>query len=230
MTSIMKKNFLLLLITIFINSCVSYKVKNLNENIEKTDYQNIEFIKNVALYSSKKEVGTFNVVDLKKEWNEIKSNLIKLAKDNFANAIVVEKFELAGKGVKGRLYQIDITELDTIENSEKNRKLYIFRDELGSVLTTHFRTELSINEKTEKLEDRTYELIDLNENQNLITIAINGKSKALELTKGTNYFWISRQINANQFGGTGMNIEIGGQKILKLDDPEMGKIWISTLK
>ena len=229
MTPIMKKTFLLLFITIFINSCVSYKVKNLNENIEKTDYQNIEFIKNVALYSSKKEVGTFNVVDLKKEWNEIKSNLIKLAKDNFANAIVVEKFELAGKGVKGRLYQIDITELDTIENSEKNRKLYIFRDELGSILTTHFRTELSINEKTEKLKDRTYELIDLNEDQDLITIAINGKGKALELTEGTNYFWISRQINANQFGGTGMNIEIGGQKILKLNDPEMGEIWREPL-
>ena len=226
----MKKTFLLLIFTIFINSCVSYKVKNLNENIEKTDYQNIGFIKNVALYSSTKEVGTFNVVDLKKEWNEIKSNIINLAKDNYANAIVVEKFELAGKSVKGRLYQVDIAELNTIENAEKNRKLYIFRDELGSILTTHFRTELSINEKTEKLKDRTYELIDLNEDQDLITIAINGKSKELELTKGTNYFWVSRQINASQFGGTGLNIEIGGQKILKLDDPEMGGIWISTLK
>ncbi len=226
----MKKTFLLLIITVFINSCVSYKVKNLNENIEKTDYQNIEFVKNIELYSSKKEVGNFNVVDLKKEWNEIKSNIIKLAKDNYANAIVVEKFELAGKGVKGRLYQVDITELSTIENSKKNRKLYIFRDELGSILTTHFRTELSINEKTEKLEDRTYEVIDINDDQNLINIAINGKSKELELTKGTNYFWVSRQINANQFGGTGMNIEIGGQKILKLNDNEMGEIWISTLK
>ncbi len=226
----MKKTFLLLIITVFINSCVSYKVKNLNENIEKTDYQNIEFVKNIELYSSKKEVGNFNIVDLKKEWNEIKSNIIKLAKDNYANAIVVEKFELAGKGVKGRLYQVDITELSTIENSKKNRKLYIFRDELGSILTTHFRTELSINEKTEKLEDRTYEVIDINDDQNLINIAINGKSKELELTKGTNYFWVSRQINANQFGGTGMNIEIGGQKILKLNDNEMGEIWISTLK
>ncbi len=226
----MKKTFLLLIFTIFINSCVSYKVKNLNENIEKTDYQNIGFIKNVAVYSSTKEVGTFNVVDLKKEWNEIKSNIINLAKDNYANAIVVEKFELAGKSVKGRLYQVDIAELNTIENAEKNRKLYIFRDELGSILTTHFRTEVSINEKTEKLEDRTFELIDLNDDQNLITIAINGKSTELELTKGTNYFWVSRQINASQFGGTGLNIEIGGQKILKLDDPEMGKIWISTLK
>ncbi len=226
----MKKTFLLLIFTIFINSCVSYKVKNLNENIEKTDYQNIGFIKNVALYSSTKEVGTFNVVDLKKEWNEIKSNIINLAKDNYANAIVVEKFELAGKSVKGRLYQVDIAELNTIENAEKNRKLYIFRDELGSILTTHFRTEVSINEKTEKLEDRTFELIDLNDDQNLITIAINGKSTELELTKGTNYFWVSRQINASQFGGTGLNIEIGGQKILKLDDPEMGGIWISTLK
>jgi hypothetical protein len=205
-------------------------VKNLNENIEKTEYQNIKFVKNIALYSSKNEVGNFNVVDLKKEWYEIKSNIVKLAKDNYANAIVVEKFELAGKGVKGRLYQIDITELSRIENSEKNRKLYIFRDELGSVLTTHFKTELSINEKTEKLKDRTYEVIDLDDNQNLINIAINGKSKALELTEGTNYFWVSRQINPNQFEGTGLNIEIGGQKILKLKDSEMGKIWISTLK
>ncbi len=226
----MKKTFLLLIIIVFTNSCVSYKVKNLNENIEKTEYQNIKFVKNIALYSSKNEVGNFNVVDLKKEWYEIKSNIVKLAKDNYANAIVVEKFELAGKGVKGRLYQIDITELSRIENSEKNRKLYIFRDELGSVLTTHFKTELSINEKTEKLKDRTYEVIDLDDNQNLINIAINGKSKALELTEGTNYFWVSRQINANQFEGTGLNIEIGGQKILKLKDSEMGKIWISTLK
>ena len=226
----MKKLFLLLITTIFINSCVSYKVKNLNENIKKTEYQNIEFIKNIENYSLKKEVGSFNVVDLKKEWNEIKSNIIKLAKDNYANAIVVEKFELAGKGVKGKLYQVDITELSKIENSKKERKLYIFRDELGSILTTHFRTELSINEKTEKLKDRTYEVIDLNNDQNFITIAINGKSKELELTKGTNYFWISRQISSNQQRGTGLNIEIGGQKILKLNDPEMGKIWISTLK
>ena len=219
-----------MIITVFINSCVSYKVKNLNENIEKTEYQNIEFVKKIDAYSSKKEVGIFNVVDLKKEWNEIKSNIIKLAKDNYANAIVVEKFELAGKGVKGKLYQVNITELSTIENSEKDRKIYIFRDELGSILTTHFRTELTINEKTEKLKDRTYEVINLNHDQNLISIAINGKSKDLKLTKGTNYFWISRQINANQFGGTGMDIEIGGQKILKLNDNEMGEIWISTLK
>jgi hypothetical protein len=209
---------------------VSYKVKNLNENIEKTVYQNIEFVKNIEDYSSKKEVGDFNIVDLNKEWSDIKPSLIKLAKDNYANAIVVDKFELLGKGVKGKLYQVDITELKTIENAEKHRKLYIFRDELGSILTTHFRTELSINKKTEKLEDRTFEVIDLNDDQNLISIAINGKSKALELTKGTNYFWISRQINANQFGGTSMTIEIGGQKILKLNDTEMGKIWISTLK
>ena len=109
-------------------SCVSYKVKNLNENIEKTEYQNIEFVKNIELYSSKKEVGNFNIVDLKKEWNEIKPNIIKLAKDNYANAIVVDKFELLGKGVKGKLYQVDITELKTIENSEKERKIYVFRD------------------------------------------------------------------------------------------------------
>ncbi len=226
----MKKIFLLLILAIFINSCVSYKVKNLNENIKKNEYENIEFIKNIEIYSTKKEVGDFNVVDLKKEWNEIRPNIIKLAKDNYANAIVVEKFELAGKGVKGKLYQVDISKLSTLENSEKDRKLYIFRDELGSILTTHFRTELSINEKTEKLEDKTYKVIDLNDDQNLINIAINGKSKELELTKGTNYFWVSRQINANQFGGTGLNIEIGGQKILKLNDTKMGKIWISTLK
>jgi|TARA_B110001450_G_scaffold204667_1_gene194379 hypothetical protein len=226
----MKKISLLLTITILMISCVSYKVKNLNENIEKTEYQNIEFVKNIELYSSKKEVGNFNIVDLKKEWNEIKPNIIKLAKDNYANAIVVDKFELLGKGVKGKLYQVDITELKTIENSEKERKIYVFRDELGSILTTHFRTELSINGKTEKLKDRTYEVIQLNDDQNLINISINGKSKDLELTKGTNYFWISRQINANQFGGTGLNVEIGGQKILKLNDTEMGKIWISTLK
>ena len=226
----MKKIFLLLILAIFINSCVSYKVKNLNENIKKNEYENIEFIKNIEIYSTKKEVGDFNVVDLKKEWNEIRPNIIKLAKDNYANAIVVEKFELAGKGVKGKLYQVDISKLSTLEDSEKDRKLYIFRDELGSILTTHFRTELSINEKTEKLEDKTYKVIDLNDDQNLINIAINGKSKELELTKGTNYFWVSRQINANQFGGTGLNIEIGGQKILKLNDTKMGKIWISTLK
>jgi len=226
----MKKTFLLLIITVFITSCVSYKVKNLNEDIEKIEYKNIEFVKNINVYSSKKEVGTFNVVDLKTEWNEIKSNIIKLAKDNYANAIVVEKFELAGKGVKGKLYQVNSTELSTIENSEKDRKIYIFRDELGSILTTHFRTELTVNEKTEKLKDRTYEVIDLNYDQDLISIAINGKNKDLKLTEGTNYFWISRQINADQFGGTGMNIEIGGQKILKLNDNEMGKIWISTLK
>ena len=64
----------------------------------------------------------------------------------------------------------------------------------------------------------------------MITIGINGKSKALELSNGTNYFWVSRQINANQFGGTGVNIEIGGQEILKISDTEMGKIWVSTLK
>jgi hypothetical protein len=226
----MKKTFLLLVIAVFINSCVSYKVKNLNEDIQKLEYKNIEFVKNINVYSSKKEVGNFNVVDLKKEWNEIKSNLIKLAKDNYANAIVVEKFELVGKGVKGKLYQVNITELSTIENSENDRQLYIFRDELGSVLTTHFRTELTINGKTEKLKDRTYEMIDLYPDQSLIRIAINGKNKDLKLTKGTNYFWISRQINAGQFGETDMNIEIGDQKIVKLNDNEMGKIWISTLK
>ena len=226
----MKKTFLLLSITIFISSCVSYKVKNLNENIKKIEYQNIEFVNDIEIYPSKKEVGNFNVVDLKKEWNEIKSNIIKLAKNNHANAIVVEKFELAGKGVKGKLYQVNITDLNSIENSKKDRKLYIFRDELGSILTTHFRTELSINDKTEKLKDRTYEVIDLNNDQDLISIAINGKSKKLELTKGSNYFWISRQINASQFGGNALNIEIGGQKILKLNDAEMGKIWVSTLK
>ena len=226
----MKKTFLLLSITIFISSCVSYKVKNLNENIKKIEYQNIEFVNDIEIYPSKKEVGNFNVVDLKKEWNEIKSNIIKLAKNNHANAIVVEKFELAGKGVKGKLYQVNITDLNSIENSKKDRKLYIFRDELGSILTTHFRTELSINDKTEKLKDRTYEVIDLNNDQDLISIAINGKSKKLELTKGSNYFWISRQINASQFGGNALNIEIGGQKILKLNDAEMGEIWVSTLK
>jgi hypothetical protein len=226
----MKKIFLLLIITIFINSCVSYKVKNLSENIEKIEYKHIEFVKSIENYSLKKEVGDFNVVDLKKEWSEIKSNIIKLAKENHANAIVVEKFELAGKGVKGKLYQVDIAELSKIKNSKKDRKLYIFRDELGSILTTHFRTELSINEKTEKLKDRTFEVIDLNNDQNLITIAINGKSKELKLTKGTNYFWISRQINTTKIGGAGLNIKIGGQKILKLSDTEMGKIWISTLK
>ena len=226
----MKRTFLLLIITILINSCVSYKVINLNENIEKNEYQNIEFVKNIKVYSSKKEVGSFNVVDLKKEWNEIKSSIIKLAKNNYANAIAVEKFGLAGKGVKGKLYQVNIKELSNIENSEKDRKLYIFRDELGSILTTHFRTELTINEKMEKLKDRTYKVIDLNHDQNLINIAINGKNKNLELTKGTNYFWVSRQISANQLGGKGLNIEIGGQKILKLNDTEMGKIWITTLK
>jgi len=226
----MKKYFLLLNITIFISSCVSYKVKNLNENIEEIEYQNIEFVNDIDIYPSKKEVGNFNVVDLKKEWKEIKSNIIKLAKDNHANAIVVEKFELAGKGVKGKLYQVNITDLSSIENSKKDRKLYIFRDELGSILTTHFRTELSINEKTGELKDRTCKVIDLNDDQSLINIVINGKSKELAITKGSNYFWISRQINANQFGGTGLNIEIGGQKILKLNDAEMGKIWVSTLK
>lgn len=226
----MKKTFLLLIIVIFINSCITYKVKNLNENIEKTEYQNIEFVKNIERYSSKKKVGDFNIVDLKKEWNEIKPNLIKLAKDNYANAIVIDKFELLGKGVKGKLYQVDITELKTIESSDKDRKLYIFRDELGSLLTTNFRTELSINGKIEKLKDRTYEVIDLNNDQNFINIKINGKTKELELSEGTNYFWISRQINANQFGGNSLNVQIGGQKILKIDDAEMGGIWISTLK
>jgi hypothetical protein len=226
----MKKIVLLFFITPFINSCVSYKVKNLNKNIEKKDYQNIVFVKNIEAYSSKKEVGDFNVVDLKKEWFDVKTNIIKLAKDNYANAIVVEKFELVGKGVKGKLYQLDTTELSTIENLEKERKLYIFRDELGSILTTNFRTELLINEKAKILKDRTYEVIDLNDDQSSITIEINGKSKELELAKGINYFWISRQINANQFGGAGLNIEIGGQKILKLNDTEMGEIWISTLK
>lgn len=225
----MKKTFLLLFITFLFNSCVSYKVKNLNENIQKIEFQNIEFVENIEVYSSKKEVGDFNVVDLKKEWHDVKYNLKKLAQDNYANAIVVEKFELVGKGVKGKLYQVDINALSTIENSEKGRKLFIFRDELGSILTTHFRTELTINEKTKRLEDRTYEVINLKDDQNSITIGLNGKSQALELTAGTNYFWVSRQINANQFGGASLNIEIGGQKILKLNDIEMGKIWISTL-
>lgn len=226
----MKKTFLPLIITIFISSCASYKVKNLNENIEKIEYKSIEFVENIKKYSSKKEVGSFNIVDLKKEWNEIKPNIIKLAKENYANAIVIDKFELLGKGIKGKLYQVDTTELKKIKIPKKNRKLYIFRDELGSILTTHFKTELLVNEKIEKLRDRTYKVIELDDNQDLINIAINGKRKELQLTKGTNYFWISRQINANQFGGTNLYIEIGGQKILKLNDSEMGKIWVSTLK
>jgi hypothetical protein len=194
-----EKIFFLLITTIFINSCVLYKVKDLNENIE---YQNIEFVKSTENYSLKKEVWNFNVIDLKKEWREIKSNTIKLPRDNNGNAIVVEKFELAGKGIKGKLYQVDIAELSKIKNFRKDRKLHIFRDELGSILIIHFRTELSINEK----------------------------SKELGLSKGTHYFWISRQINTNQIEGAGLNIEIGGQKILKLNDTEMEKIWISTLK
>jgi hypothetical protein len=225
----MKKTCLLLFIIFLFNSCVSYKVKNLNENIQKIEFQNIELVETIDLYSSKKKVGDFNIVDLKKEWNEVKSNLMQLAQDNYANAIVVEKFELVGKGVKGKLYQVDINELSTFENSEKVRKLYIFRDELGSILTTNFRTELTINEKTKKLEDRTYEILNLKDDQNSITIGLNGKSQELELATGTNYFWVSRQINANQFGGARLNIEIGGQKILKLNDNEMGRIWISTL-
>jgi len=44
----------------------------------------------------------------------------------------------------------------------------------------------------------------------LFTIAINGKRKELKLSEGTNYYWISRQISANQFGGVGLNIQIGG--------------------
>ena len=188
-----EKIFFLLITTIFINSCVSYKVKDLNENIE---YQNIEFVKSTENYSLKKEVWNFNVIDLKKEWREIKSNTIKLPGDNNANAIVVEKFELTGKGIKGKLYQVDIAELSKIKNFRKDRKLHIFRDELGSILIIHFRTELSINEK----------------------------SKELELSKGTHYFWISRQINTNQIEGAGLNIEIEGQKILKLNDTEMEKI------
>ena len=188
-----EKIFFLLITTIFINSCVLYKVKDLNENIE---YQNIEFVKSTENYSLKKEVWNFNVIDLKKEWREIKSNTIKLPRDNNGNAIVVEKFELAGKGIKGKLYQVDIAELSKIKNFRKDRKLHIFRDELGSILIIHFRTELSINEK----------------------------SKELELSKGTHYFWISRQINTNQIEGAGLNIEIGGQKILKLNDTEMEKI------
>ena len=59
----MKKYFLLLNITILISSCVSYKVKNLNENIEEIEYQNIEFVNDIDIYPSKKEVGNFNVVD-----------------------------------------------------------------------------------------------------------------------------------------------------------------------
>tara|TARA_R110000787_G_scaffold66701_1_gene149736 strand:- start:3378 stop:4058 length:681 start_codon:yes stop_codon:yes gene_type:complete len=226
----MKKNILLLIISVLINSCVSYKVKNTNKNIEKIQYENIVFIKSIEPYSVKKEVGDFNVVDIKKEWNEIKPNIAKLAKDNYANAIVVEKFELIGKGVKGRLYQVDIAELNRLENTKKDRKLFLFRDELGSVLTTHFRTELSINEKTKKFKDRTYVVMDLDDNQDSINISINGKSKELKLTKGTNYFWISRQISANQFGGTSLNINIGGQKILKITDNEMARIWVSTLQ
>tara|TARA_R110001632_G_scaffold10505_8_gene38837 strand:- start:1691 stop:2371 length:681 start_codon:yes stop_codon:yes gene_type:complete len=226
----MKKNILLLIISFLINSCVSYKVKNTNKNIEKIQYENVVFIKNIESYSVKKEVGNFNVVDIKKEWNEIKPNIVKLAKNNYANAIVVEKFELVGKGVKGKLYQVDIAELNRIENIEKDRRLYLFRDELGSILTTHFRTELSINGKAEKLKDRTYVVMNLDDNQDSINISINGKSKELKLTNGINYFWISRQISANQFGGTSLNINIGGQKILKITDNEMARIWVSTLK
>jgi hypothetical protein len=226
----MKKIITYLLIAFIANSCVSYKVKNLDQNIEKNEYEYVEFIKNIDNYSFKKKVGDFNVVDLKKDWKEVKSNILKLAKSNYANAIVVEKFELAGKGVKGNFYQVNIDELTTLEKAEKGRKLYIFRDELGSILTTHFRTELSIDGITKKLEDRTFEVIELAENLNSFTITINGKSKDLELTKGDNYFWISRQISGSQTGTTSLNIEIGGQNILKIDDNDMGKIWVSTLK
>lgn len=229
-TDTMKKCFLFLIMIITFNSCATYKVKNLNQNIEKVEYKNVEFVNDIDVFTTKKKVGDFNITDLKKEWVDIKPELLKLAKDNYANAIVVEKFELLGKGVKGKLYQVNISELETIKRSKKVRKLYVFRDELGSILTTHFKTELTLNNITDKLEDRTFKVIDLNENQNIITIGINGKRKDLELTDGTNYFWISRQVNANQYGGTGLNVEIGGQKILKLKDNEMGEIWISTLK
>lgn len=226
----MKKIFLLLTIPILINSCVSYKVKNLNENIEKIEYENIQFIENTDSFSSKKIVGDINITDFKKEWSEIKPNIIKTARENYANAIVLETFELVGKIVKGTLYQVNALELQSLKNIEKPRKLYIFRDELGSVLTAQFKTELTINDNTEKLKDKSLKVTDLDTNQSSINIAINGKEKILKLTKGSNYFWISRNINASQLGGTGLGITLGGQKILRIDDTEMARIWVSTME
>lgn len=220
----------LIVVLLTLTSCSSYKVKNLEEDVKRITYNQVIFIDNLDNFPSAKKVSDFNVTDLKKNWNEIKTGLIDLAKTNHANAIVASKFELAGKQIKGKLYQVSSGEINDSRQIEKTRIVYLFRDELGSILTTHFKTEIKIAESIEKLEDRVFKTLELDENQGSLVISINGNEKKLNLKKGDNYFWISRQINANHYGNTGVSIEIGGQKILRIEDNDRGKIWVSTLK
>lgn len=224
------------ILTLFLaNSCTLYKVKNINQSLQKKYYNKIIFIKNLDNYPSSKKVADFKIVDLKKEWQDIKPKLIDLCKKNYANSILVESFHLLGKEVSGKFYQIDAIQQNEYpevvkKNSNEDRKVYFFRDELGSMLTSHFKTELTLKGKTEKLKDKSYRVLKIDENINNIDIAINGKEKELNLKKGNNYFWVSRQVSANLIGSAGLNISLGGQNIERIEDSEMCEIWISTLK
>lgn len=224
----MKKILVCIIIVTLFNSCVTYKVKDLNYAIKNKTYESASFITDSAPYQSAIKVSNFSSTDLKADWIDIKDKLIDLAITNSANAIVIEKFDLIGSVTRGSLYQIDETEIAELNNKAETNSIFIFRDELGSMLTTNFRTELTVGATTEKLRDKSYVEIPYGEDQSTFDIRVNKKEHQLELTEGDNYFWISRQINTGNFDPTALSISVGGQKILKLEDKGLAKIWIGT--
>jgi len=216
-----------LLISILLNSCgVAYKTNNLNPSIKKKSYENIFFIKDTNNYSKLVKVGEFSVREKPDNWKATKKGMIDLAINNYANAILIKRFSLAGTLIKGDLYQVH----DSLytPDFEKECKVVLFRDEFGSILTTHFRTEISLDNNTKLLKDMTSIEHILPAHQKYFSILINGKKHQLELSSGSNYFWISRQIQSNVIG-SGLSVQVGGQKIMKIDDPEKGSIWVSAL-
>ncbi|MBN8861551.1 MAG: hypothetical protein J0H29_24425 [Sphingobacteriales bacterium] len=219
----------LYIITIFLFSCSSIKLKNGVTNFKPdTAIENVKIIGvNESISHNGQVIGDFVLrEDWKNDWESMKKKMIEFARKKGANLITIKTIGWGKKGngfyADGSLYYVE--QFNQVSESNNNCSVFIARNSLESPMGSAFTINVKINETTynnlSKKDVIEKKFHDCNET---VTISLNGKNHEIKLNGRSRYYQVSKQTSGNSIGG-GIAIGIGGISITEIEDEELARL------